>query len=155
MKKKGKTAEVKPRGYRLADHQSTSLHVYSTAPDHGRAVSNRSYFCLFVSLQFPYRLFILSERVLKDFFLFLFFPSFCFLSPLPIFFFFFFSLSNKQAQTEVGDRRSPDVTDLAEVLHLYSLDFDDLTGIDYCFCVLLDYVQSDFEREFKNQTVRA
>lgn len=31
--------EVKSRGYRLGDHQSTSLHVYSTAPDHGRAVS--------------------------------------------------------------------------------------------------------------------
>lgn len=68
-KKKKRRGRSSRKVIGLGDHQSTSLHVYSTAPDHGRAVSIVAYFCLFVSLQFPYRLFILSERVLKDLFL--------------------------------------------------------------------------------------
>lgn len=106
--------EVKPRGYRLDHHQSTSLHVYSTAPDHGRAVSIVPIF-VYLSLYSFHIVCLFYQNVFSQGFFFLsLFLSFSFLSPHPISLLFF---PNKQAQTEVGDRRSPDVTDLAEVLH--------------------------------------
>ena len=106
--------EVKPRGYRLDHHQSTSLHVYSTAPDHGRAVSIVPIF-VYLSLYSFHIVCLFYQNVFSQGFVF-FLSFFRSLSSHPIPFLYFF-FPNKQAQTEVGDRGSPDVTDLAEVWH--------------------------------------
>lgn len=99
--------EVKPRGYRLDHHQSTSLHVYSTAPDHGRAVSIVPIF-VYLSLYSFHIVCLFYQNVFSRIY-------FSCISVSPLIFSAFLEI--KQAQTEVGDRPSPDVTDLAEVLH--------------------------------------
>jgi hypothetical protein len=132
-KKKKRRGRSSRKVIGLGDHQSTSLHVYSTAPDHGRAVSIVAYFCLFVSLQFPYRLFILSERVLKDLFL----SCISLFSPL-IFSTFYFG---KQTGADGGrrpaqpGRNGPGRGIIASLFQSIFDDFDDRDRPLFCFSV--------------------